>query len=178
MAILVDPLRQERRAQRGEGKAPAAQSRALRILAVVDGSERTGRVINYVRGLHALRTPLEVILLNVQPMPEDWRLRGYGSFKRQEIRNRLVDDLGRPVVESAGRQLDNADIPHKSRIELGGTSETILRCAKEEEAELIVLAEAPPGLVRRWLLRTVGISLGSVASAVIGLSDSTVVIVK
>lgn len=146
MAILVDPLRQERRAQRGEGKAPAAQSRALRILAVVDGSERTGRVINYVRGLHALRTPLEVILLNVQPMPEDWRLRGYGSFKRQEIRNRLVDDLGRPVVESAGRQLDNADIPHKSCIELGGTSETICDAPKRRKPNSSCWRRRPPAL--------------------------------
>jgi nucleotide-binding universal stress UspA family protein len=179
MAITVDQHPQGDRARRRpEREVSADAMRALRVLAVVDGSEGTGRVMKYVCSLRTFGLQLEVVLLNVQAAPEDWRLRGYGWFKRDEIRNRLVEDLARPVVESAVRQLNRADIPHKSRIELGDTSETILRCAKEEESDLIVLAETPPRLVRRWLLRTASISLGSIASVVIALSDSPVVVAK
>jgi nucleotide-binding universal stress UspA family protein len=178
MTNAADPIRYQRAALREKRKSSTGEMRALRILATVDGSERTGRVINYLLGLHALRAPLEVVLLNIQSEPEDWRLRGYGWFKREEIRDRLINDLGRPAVASAGRQLDSAGITHKDRIELGEAADTIIRCAREEDCDLIVLAEASPGVIRRWLMRAAGLSIGSLASVVIGFSHVPVVVAK
>ena len=89
---------------------------ALKVLAVIDGSERTGRVLDYLKGPALHRTALEVVLLNMQPEPEEGRLRGYGSFKKQVIRDRLINDLGRRVVSSASRRLDQVGIVHKERI--------------------------------------------------------------
>jgi nucleotide-binding universal stress UspA family protein len=118
------------------------------------------------------------VLLNVQPNPEDGRLRGYGSFKNQAIHDRLINDLGRPVVSSAGRRLGQSGILHKERIELGDAAKTILRVAQEERCDLILLGEARPGAVRRWLAKATGVALGSIGSQVVQLADMPVVVVK
>jgi nucleotide-binding universal stress UspA family protein len=178
MTIVSDLSQGERVATRGKQKPQTGETRTSRILAIVDGSEGTGRVIKYLLGLRALGAPFDVVLLNIQPEPEDWRLRGYGWFKREAIRERIVSDLGRPAVASAGRQLDGAGIAHKDRIELGEAADTIVRCAREEECDFIVLAEPTPGAVRRWLMRSAGMSIGSIASVVIAFAHVPVVVAK
>jgi nucleotide-binding universal stress UspA family protein len=178
MGIVADPIQQARSASRPVRKRRDAAVPPLRILAVVDGSERTGRVIKYLLDLQARGVRLDVVVLNVQPEPEDWRLRGYGWFRREAIRERLVGDLAQPVVASAGRQLDAAGIAHKDRIELGDASETTIECAREEGCDAIVLAEAAPGPVRRLLMRTAGVTVGSTAGAVIAFADVPVVVAK
>lgn len=178
MTLVRDTVRRTRATPREKREVRGDQPRTLRVLAAVDGSERTGRVIKYLLGVRALSAPLEVVLLNVQPEPEDWRLRGYGSFKRDAIRDRLINDRGRPALASAGRQLDGVGIPHKDRIELGDTADMIITCAQEEACDLIVLAEAPPSALRRWLMRSAGLSFGSVASEVITLAQVPVVVAK
>ena len=85
-------------------RAAETKPRAQKILAAVDGSERTGRILEYLIGLAESGIPIEVVVLNIQPEPEDWRLRGYGSFKQGEIHDRLVNELGKPIVSSVGPQ--------------------------------------------------------------------------
>jgi nucleotide-binding universal stress UspA family protein len=151
---------------------------ALKVLAAIDGSERAGRVLDYLGGLAQRGAKLEIVLLNVQPKPADGRLRGYGSFRQEMIHDRLINDLGGRIVSSARRRLDQTGIPHKERIEIGDAAETILRVAHEERCELIVLGEAYPGVVRRWLAKTTSLALGSIGSQVVQLADMPVVVVK
>jgi nucleotide-binding universal stress UspA family protein len=174
--VLTEP----RHAPRQSRAEPLLHSEigVMKILAVIDGSERTGRVLEHLRGLALRGAKLQTVLLNVQPNPEDGRLRGYGSFKNQAIHDRLVNDLGRPVVSSAGRRLDQAGILHKERIELGDATKTILRVAQEERCDLILLGEARPGAVRRWLAKATGVALGSIGTQVVQLADMPVVVVK
>jgi nucleotide-binding universal stress UspA family protein len=150
----------------------------MKVLAVIDGSERTGRVLEHLGGLAMRGAELETVLLNIQPEPDDGRLRGYGSFKKQVIHDRLINDVGRRIVSSAGRRLCQAGIIHKERIELGDAAKTILRVAQEERCDLILLGEAHPGIVRRWLARAIGVVLGSIGSQVVQLADMPVVVVK
>jgi nucleotide-binding universal stress UspA family protein len=148
-------------------KKEAETKSPLRVLAVIDGSESSGRVTKYLLDLHARDGALDVVLLNVQPPPAVGRLRGYGSFRRAQIDDRLINDLGKRVVTSTARHLDAANIAHKDRIELGDLAETIVRCADEEKCDLIVLAESQPSALQRWLMRTTGAVIHSVASVVI-----------
>ena len=104
------------------------------------------------------------------------RLRGYGNFRRAEIDDRLINDLGKRAVTSAARHLEAANIAHKDRIELGDPAETIVRCADEEKCDLIVLAESRPSAVRQWLMRTTGAVIHSVASVVIHLARVPVLV--
>ena len=177
-AIHTKAIGERNVAARPARRAVKAKPRTQKILAAVDGSERTGRVLEYLIGLSESGIQFEVIVLNVQPKPEDGRLRGYISFKQDEIRDRLVNDLGKPIVSSVGRTLDQGGIAHKDRIELGEPAETILRCANEERCNLIVVSEPRPGAIRRWLTRTTGLSFGSVASNVVQLAEMPVIVVK
>lgn len=156
-------------------KPPTQQS--LRVLAAIDGSEGSGRVLNHVMCLPQRYGAVEVVVLNVQPKPQDWRLRGWGWFQREAIHDRLINDLGRRVIASADRQLDAAGIIHRNRIELGEAGETIARCAREEGCDLVVLAEPRPGAVRMWLMRKGGLSTGSIAGIVVHLAQVPVVLV-
>jgi nucleotide-binding universal stress UspA family protein len=175
MANSANARDQVRTAGHGQSEARAT-SRTLRVLAVVDRSQSTGKVVKYLLGLQSLLVPFEVVLLNIQPQPDDWRLRGYGWFKREAIRERIISDLAQPAIASAGRQLDSAGVKHKDRIELGEAADTIVRCSREEDCDLIVLAETVPGAVRRWLMRSAGVTVGSVASTVIALANVPVVV--
>jgi nucleotide-binding universal stress UspA family protein len=154
------------------GRAP------LRVLAVVDGTECDGRVTRYLLGLQARQSTIEVVLLNIQPLPAEGRLRGYGSFHRKDVEGSLIDDLGQRVVTSAGRHLEMAGIPHTERIEIGYRMQTIVRCAGEENCDLIVVAEPEPGALRTWLMRGAGIAIGSIASTSVHFVNVPVVVAK
>jgi nucleotide-binding universal stress UspA family protein len=167
MIAMADNQKHIKAVDRPEPVKTPAVARPLRVLAVVDGSERSGRVVKYLLGLAAQCGAIEVVLLNIQPKPQEWRMRGYGWFQREAIHDRLINDLGGRIVASAGRHFEAAGVAHSARVELGGRVETIVRCAREENCDLLVLAEAPPGAVRRWLMRSAGLSFGSVASVAI-----------
>lgn len=130
----------------------------LRLLAVVDGTERTNRVLNYIVTLAQGRDAIEVIVLNVQTKREDARLRGYQSFKQVEVDERLINDLGTPIVASAGRWLDQAHIQHRSKVLIGEPVQTILRCASEENCDSIVIGAGPLQGVAGWISATLGAS--------------------
>ncbi len=100
-----------------------APAPVLRVLAAIDDSARTGRLMNIVPALDAARGPVEVVLLGVQPKPQEWWLRGYGGCQRETIKDRLINDLGRWAVMSAARHLDSAGIVPCDRIEIGAPAE-------------------------------------------------------
>ena len=145
---------------------------------MVDGSERTGRLIEQVKALASAERPIEVVLLNVQPAPVDGRLRGYGSFKREEINARLTDCLGRRAVTAAGRVLSHACIEHKHRVEIGDAVQTILRVTNEEGCGLILIGNPYPGTLQKWLQRTTGLLMPTMAVQVAQLAEVPVIVVK
>lgn len=149
-----------------------------KVLVVIDGSERTGRVIEYGLGLAQDGRGVEAVLLGVVAEPPDGRLRGYGSFKRAEIRARLKDVLGQRAVVAAARRFDQAGVSHKDRIEVGDPAETILRVAGEEGCDVVLVGDAPAGAFRRWLPKVTGLSVATVAIQVAQLAAVPVVVVK
>lgn len=165
------------RREKSTRRTDKSSGRKQRVLAAVDGSEQTNDVVRYLLDL-ADRTGVEIVLLNVQPEPEDWRLRGYGSFKRDEIRHRLVNDRGKPVVDAVGRTLEKAGIRYKEQIRIGDFAAEAARLAKKEHCDLIVMGEPRAGGFGGWLARATGISLGSLSSRVVQLAETPVVIVR
>jgi nucleotide-binding universal stress UspA family protein len=152
--------------------------RPLKVLAVIDGSERTGRIIAYAIDLAQRRTGVEVVLQGIVREAPDGRLRGYGSFKREEIHARLRDLVGQRSVAAAARRLDQERIAHKDRVDIGDPVAVILRTVAEEGADMVLIGDAPAGAVQRWLAKAIGLSVATVASQVALLAPVPVVVVK
>lgn len=150
----------------------------IRVLAAVDGSERSNGIVDYLTTLAKTAKPIEVIVLNVQPLSESFRLRGYGSFKQDEIRDRLIADLGKPIVGGVERRLRKAGITASTRVEIGEPVETILRSATAEQCDLIVVGHPYPGPLRQWIAQHAGISFGSVATSLVQLAALPIVVAK
>ena len=155
-----------------------AKQQPLKVLAVIDGSERTGRIIEYALTLAQGGRPLELVLLGVVREPPDGRLRGYGSFKRDEVHARLKDVLGQRAVSAAARRFDQEGIAHKDRIEIGDPLDTILRVASEEGSDMVLIGDAPAGMIQRWLPKVIGLSVATVASQITLVAPIPVVVVK
>ena len=154
-----------------------ANSPDLKVLAVIDGSERTGRVIDYARRLKCRGHGLHVVVLGVVPEPATGRLRGYGSFKQAEVYAGLKERMHQRAVSAVARRLDQEKIAHVDRIEIGDPVATILRVAREEHAELILLGDTPPGIVQR-MLPTIGLSLATITNLIVQRATVPVVVVK
>jgi nucleotide-binding universal stress UspA family protein len=158
---------------------PATASLAIpRVLVVIDGSERTGRVIDYAVSRTRDGRGADVILLGIVPEPPEGRLRGYGSFKRGEIQARLKHALERRAVADAGRRFDQAEVTHMDRIEVGDPVEIILRVVEEEGCDMVVLGDAPASGFRRWLPKVTGLTVATVASQVAQSASVPVVLIK
>ena len=178
MTTVIQPDQERSAPALRDQRLSREQARIRRVLAVVDGSERTGRVVDQVKSLASVEKPIEVVLLNVQPAPADGRLRGYGSFKREEIKARLLDGLGRRAVTTAGRVLAHAGIEHKHRVEIGEVVATILRVATEEGCDLVLVGGPSPGPLQKWLQKATGLLVATMAGQVAELADVPVVLVK
>ncbi len=171
MVSLTSPTRA------AEERTSEAASPALTVLAVIDGTERTSRIVDYALGLKSRGRGLRVVVLGVVQEPATGRLRGYGTFKQAEIYRGLRETMRQRAVSSVARRLDQEKIVHVDRVEVGDPVATILRVAREEDAELILLGDGPPGLVQR-MLPTIGLSVATVTSQVLQLATVPVVVVK
>lgn len=149
----------------------------LKVLAVIDGSERMGRIIDYARNLKSRGLGLQVVVLGVIPAPATGRLRGYGSFKQAQVYSGLKDTMRQRAVSAVARRLDQAKIAHVDRVEVGEPIATILRVAREEDADLILLGDGPPGVLQR-MLPMIGLSVATVANRVVQQATVPVIVVK
>jgi len=160
-----------------EKRPSDAGSPGLKVLAVIDGTERTGRVIDCALRLASGAPGLRVVVLGVVAEPATGRLRGYGSFKQAEVYGGLRGAVRERAVAAAARRLDQEKITHVDRVEIGEPVATILRVALEENADLILLGDGPPGVVQR-MLPAIGLSLATVANQVVQQAMVPVVVVK
>jgi nucleotide-binding universal stress UspA family protein len=175
---VIDVVTQQSHVRQTNPHKPESLRRPLRVLAVIDGSERTNRVLDFALDLARDGRGVEAILLGLVSEPPDGRLRGYGSFKRKEIHARLKDLMGARAVAAAARRLDQVGVTHKDRIEVGEPAETILRVTEEEACDVVLLGDAPAGALRRWLPKVTGLFLATVASEVTQLVEIPIVVVK
>jgi nucleotide-binding universal stress UspA family protein len=154
-----------------------AVSPVLKVLAFIDGTDRTGRIIDYVIGLKRRVPALKVVVLGVVQSPPTGRLRGYGTFKQAEIHDGLIATMRQRAVSSVARRLDYEKVTHIDRIEVGDPAATILKVAREEDADLILLGDGPPNLLQR-LLPEIGLTLATVTNQILQRASVPVVVVK
>ena len=141
----------------------------LKILALVDGSESSGRAVRYVIEMSAAcKEAPDIHLLNVQ-MPV-----APGNIGRHVSHGDLDDyyhDEGLRALASARKLLDEAGVKHTFHIGVGDIAETVAKYVKELAVRQIAMGT-------RGLGPVAGMLLGSVMSKVVQAVDIPIVLVK
>ena len=173
-----EPLAPHQTSTAAARRPPKQLPSPLRLLAVVDGTERTNRIINYVLAAARAAGTTQIVVLNVQEKREDARLRGYQSFKKDEIDN-LMNERGRSVVTSVSQVLQSGGLTASCTVKIGRPVSTVLRCAADEQCDVIVIGSAGPETFPRSLRAIVPFAFGwSVPGRIAALAPMPVVIVK
>lgn len=140
----------------------------MKILVAVDGSDISLRAVKYVIALNReLARPAKVTLLAVDPPP----FPGVESRIGSKAVRQLHEESHESMLKDARRSLSRAKLELTERAEVGDIADTILKVAKKDRVDLIVLGSHGRGAVK-------GILLGSVSSKVIAQSDVPVTIVR
>lgn len=154
-------------------------ARSLRFLAVVDGTESTNRIVDFILAFGEGRAAVETVVLNVQSKRLDSRLRGYQDFKREEIDDRLIHEVALPIVNSVSRRLEKAGILTVSKTEIGDPIATILRCAAENACNVILVGTRPSRGIEGWIPAAIRAWLRSdLALRLIAIAPVSIVVVK
>lgn len=140
----------------------------LRILVPVDGSSQAQRAVNEVLILAKNGTELEIHLLNVQIPIDSGHAR---MFVNQDEVDAYHREEGLAALADARTLLDAAGVPYSHHIVVGHVAESIIRYAKKQNIDKIVMGTHG----RTGLLNTL---LGSVAHDVLKHSIVPVSLVK
>jgi hypothetical protein len=140
-----------------EGRDAASR---LRFLMVVDGREYTNRMVEFVTTVARANDATEAIVLNVQDLRSNARLRGYGSFKREEIEDRLINEFGGPIVNTVSAWLMKAGVLSVPTVKIGDPTTITLDCAAEHACDAIVIGE-PQQRLRNWIAAILGLPIVS-----------------
>jgi nucleotide-binding universal stress UspA family protein len=137
-----------------------------KVLLPVDGSDPSRRAVDFFL-THVKRSgPVEAVLLNVHPASETRALAMHRDVVRADVRQN-----GEELLAEPRRRLEAAGIPYKQRLELGDIAQTIVKVAREEGCEQIIMGTRGLGAVA-------GLFLGSVATNVVRLTEVPVTLVK
>jgi nucleotide-binding universal stress UspA family protein len=136
------------------------------ILVAVDGSGPSERAVKHVIALHASGMSLRVLLLNVQ-LP--WAP-AISSEEVREGKRRHARAMAR-ATRSARALLGRAKIPYSSRMVVGDEAASIVKLARAQRCDQIVLGMRGRGAVAR-------VVFGSVSMKTLQLADTPVTLVK
>lgn len=150
---------------------PAILARRLpgssRVLAVIeDGSADHPLIHALVNGL-ADQTTAGVVLLNMQPEPNEVRTRG--MFK-DKTRAALLA-RGRKSLSSAEQALTDAGALHSSQVVISDDAEVIVQHARKEGCSLILIAASPISPLRRRWRGLTGLTGRSIAAQLADIAD-------
>jgi len=140
-----------------------------KILVAVDGSDNSGRVIDFlIKKSGWYRESLEVQLLNVQ-MP----IAGVNvkMFISSESLNDYYRDEGTAALKRAREKLDAAGVPYVHHIGVGDPAAVIDEYAKAKGCDQILMGSRGLGSVSSLVL-------GSVATKVLHLTDIPVTLIR
>jgi nucleotide-binding universal stress UspA family protein len=140
----------------------------LKILVPVDGSAHADRAVAQALELARSGAAVEIHLLNVQIPIDSGHARMFVSHDDLEAYHR---EEGLAALAKARRMLDEAGVPYTHHIAVGHVADTIVRYAREQGFDKIVMGTHG----RSALLDAV---LGSAAGAVLKHSSVPVTLVK
>lgn len=140
-----------------------------KILVAVDGSENSGRVVDFLlktKGWY--KDAVEVQLLNVQMPVAGVNVK---MFISQDSLNEYYRDEGTAALKQARGKLDAAGLAYAHHIGVGDPAEVIVEYAKAKGCDQIMMGSRGLGSVS-------GLVLGSVATKVLHLTGVPVTLIR
>lgn len=131
----------ERGPQRAAHSSRDRKVRLKRLLVVLEGSELSDRVLKYVISHSVNGTPLEAVLLYVQPQIVLRAPLGYPNHELQVDYDGSCDNSATSILAAAAKRLGQVGIMSRGRIETGDPGEVILRSVIAEQCDQIVLGD-------------------------------------
>jgi nucleotide-binding universal stress UspA family protein len=141
---------------------------AIKVLVPVDGSANSDRVIDHLLAELAAGTAMDMHLLNVQIPVDSGHARMFVSDEEVQSYHR---EEGGQALKSARQKLDAAGVEYHWHVAVGHVADTILRFAREQGAERIVMGTHGRTALAHLLL-------GSVASDVSRSAPVPVTLIK
>ena len=138
-----------------------------KVLVPVDGSPVAERAVEFAAERASRAGDTKLLLLNVQQNLEHWRKRGL--LDEQDLKDLRVH--GEAEAAKARCALDKAGVLYDFEIAFGHPAEVIVRKAREEHCDSIVMGTRGLGDIESLLL-------GSTAYKVIQLAQLPVTLVK
>jgi nucleotide-binding universal stress UspA family protein len=142
----------------------------VKILVPVDGSAASRRAVRHALELAGGRKGASIVLVNVQNvaalslgeaatvLPPDWI-------------DQAVKRASHSALNAAQAACRSAGVAFRTRTEIGPIAETVVRVARNERADQIVMGTRGLGRIR-------GLLLGSIATQVVHLAPMPVTLVK
>lgn len=139
-----------------------------KILLPVDGSDGSNRAARHVAYIAATLKNVEVHVVNVQPLGDDWMVRR--MIKPDELAS-MEQQWSATALAPAQAILQHANTRFTSHVVQGDVPKAIVQLAKELDCNQIVMGTRGLSIIGDMLL-------GSVAHKVLHLSDIPVTLVK
>lgn len=139
-----------------------------KILLPVDGSEGCLRAAGHVARLAGMAKDLEVHLINVQPIGDDWMVRR--MIKKEELA-KMEQEWAEDAMAPAREVLRAAGVHLVEHAVQGDVAPTLIRQAEELGCDQIVMGT-------RGLTALGDLLMGSVARKVLNLAKIPVTLVK
>lgn len=134
-----------------------------RMLVPFDGSDCALRALR-----HAMGHASEIHVVNVQPKADTPTLLLHMT---QEDIDKAQHEHGRSLLEDAIKRLDEAKVSYRAHVLIGDPATKIVRVAKSEHVDGIVMGTRGMGALGN-------LALGSVATKVVHLAEVPVTLVK
>jgi nucleotide-binding universal stress UspA family protein len=139
-----------------------------KILLPVDGSEGSAHAARHVTSIAGMVEDLEVHVVNVQPLGDDWMVRR--SIKPEELA-RMEREWAESALDPVRLILDATAVKYSEHVAQGDIAETIAKLAGELGCTQIVMGTRGHSALH-------GMLMGSVARRVLHLADVPVTLVK
>jgi len=140
----------------------------LKILAPIDGSNNSARVIEYLIQFARVSKPFEVCLINVRDAVDSPQVHRFWS--KEQIRN-FQQKEGSLLLEPARQKLAESAIRCSAEVVVGNIAPTIAAQAKAKGCDMIVMGTRGMGTIGSLLM-------GSVATKVMHLAEMPITLVK
>ncbi len=121
------------------------------ILLPIDGSPSALRAAQFCADV-AKAFKASVVLLNVQPLIEDWQTHGLGH----DAALAHLNDRAKLALKEAGRPLSEAGLSYATVVEFGEAAEVIAQVAESRQCNHIVMGTRGQSGVKGLLMGSVG----------------------